>query len=322
MSRAFTSPSRLPVRMHLKNGRYYYVHRNRWVGLSRDYHDALVEYARLMRPASGGMQALLDRFLEDIRPRAAKSTLRTYACAIEKLRPAFVEFSPAQVKPVHIAQVLDHHRATPAMANVMRNVLKQSFALAVRSGLAEINPVRDVQPFKEKKRDRYLTGAEYAAIHDKATPTLAAIMDICLITGQRIGDVLKIRHADISADGLYFKQQKTGARLRVEMSDDLRRAIDTARALHTSLRGLHLFHTRQGKPFAYWTIRTLWARATAAAGIEDAHIHDIRAKAATDAKAQGIDGKALLGHTTDTSHNRYVRSKEVPTVQPLKVSNT
>lgn len=105
------SNSRLPVRMHLKNGRYYYVHRNRWVSLSRDYHDALVEYARLMRPATGGMQALLDRFLEDIRTRAAKSTVRTYACAIEKLRPAFVEFSPEQVKPVHIAQVLDHHRS-------------------------------------------------------------------------------------------------------------------------------------------------------------------------------------------------------------------
>lgn len=320
MSRASTSPSRLPVRMHLKNGRYYYVHRNKWIGLSRDYHDALVEYARLIRPAASGMQDLLDRFLEDIRPRAAKSTVRTYGVAINKLRAAFVEFSPEQVRPVHVAQVLDHHRATPSMANVMRNVLKQAFALAVRIGLAETNPVRDVQPFREKKRDRYLSAAEYSAIRAKATPTLAAIMDICLITGQRIGDVLKIRHADIGADGLYFKQQKTGHRLRVEMSDDLRRAIDTARTLHTSLRGLHLFHTRQGKPFAYWTIRTLWVRATIAAGVEDVHIHDIRAKSATDAKAQGIDSKALLGHTTETSHNRYLRSKEVPTVQPLKIA--
>lgn len=55
------SNSRLPVRMHLKNGRYYYVHRNRWVSLSRDYHDALVEYARLMRPATGGKVGRISR---------------------------------------------------------------------------------------------------------------------------------------------------------------------------------------------------------------------------------------------------------------------
>ncbi len=104
------------------------------------------------------------------------------------------------------------------------------------------------------------------------------------------------------------------------MMADLRDAIGQARALNRSVKGFHLFHTRQGKPFSYWTIRTLWGRATAAAGVEDAHIHDIRAKAATDAKAQGIDSKALLGHTTETSHNRYLRSKEIPTVRPLKIA--
>ena len=106
---------------------------------------------------------------------------------------------------------------------------------------------------------------------------------------------------------------------QIAETDDLKAAVDTAKALHKCLRGLTLFHTRQGKPFADWTIRTLWSRATEAAGIADAHIHDIRAKSATDAKAQGIDSRALLGHTTEGAHNRYLRSKEVPTVRPVKV---
>lgn len=321
MNRASAS-RKLPPRLHLKNGRYYYVHRNTWTALSRDYHDALVEYARLIRPASSGMQELLDSFIAHIRPTVAKGTLHTYGCAVERLRAAFVEFAPHQVKPVHVAQVLDHHRATPSMANVMRNVLKQCFAYAVRTGLAETNPVRDIAPFKEKKRGRYLTGAEFAAIRAKATPTLAAIMDVCYITGQRIGDVLKIRHADIDERGLFFQQQKTGNRLRIEMTDDLRAAIDAARALHPRLRGLTLFHTRQGKPFSYSTVRTLWQRATTAAGVADAHLHDLRAKAATDARAQGLDSRALLGHTTEGAHNRYLRSKEIPNVQPVKIAKS
>ena len=318
MNRACAS-RKLPPRLHYKSGRYYYVHRNKWTALSRDYSEALKEYAMLIRPASSGMQELLDTWLEHIRPSVAKATHKSYRSACEKLRKAFAEFAPHQVRPMHVAQVLDHYKATPATANVLRNVLKQSFAWAVRTGLAEINPVRDIQPFRENKRTRYITESEFAAIQAKATPTLAAIMDVCYLTGQRIGDVLAIRYADIDETGIFFQQQKTGNRLRVQMTDDLRQAIDNAKALHSSVKGLTLFHTRQGKPFAYWTIRTLWDRATSAAGIEDVHIHDIRAKAATDAKAQGLDSQALLGHTTETAHSRYLRSKEVPVVEPVRM---
>ena len=81
----------------------------------------------------------------------------------------------------------------------------------------------------------------------------------------------------------------------------------------------HLFHTRQGKPFSYWTIRTLWQRATTSAGVEDAHIHDIRAKAATDAKAQGLDSKSLLGHASESAHLRYLRGKETPVAEPVRI---
>lgn len=54
-------------------------------------------------------------------------------------------------------------------------------------------------------------------------------MDICYITGQRIGDVLKIRHSDIQDDGIFFKQEKTGNRLKVQMTADLMLAVSTGR---------------------------------------------------------------------------------------------
>jgi hypothetical protein len=43
-----------------------------------------------------------------------------------------------------------------------------------------------------------------------------------------------------------------------------------------------------------------------------ADIHDIRAKAATDARAQGLDSKSLLGHASESAHLRYLRGKETP----------
>lgn len=307
----------LPPKMHFKHGRYYFVHRNKWHPLSKDFHVALSEYGKLVAPMQGGMVQQISDWLLDIRPTVAASTFRTYAVAAEKLKAALVEFGPSDVKPKHVAMLLEHHKATPSMANTMRNVLKQVFTRAVVRGDCDINPVQFVRPNKEKKRDRYLTDTEIQAIKEQATPTLQAMMDICYLTGQRIGDVLAIRYADITEDGIYFKQKKTGNRVLVAMTPDLAKAIAAAKSLHDNLRGLTLFHTRGGKPFAYWTVRTLWERATLAAKIENAHLHDIRAKTATDAKAQGLDSKTLLGHATESAHARYLRSKEIPVAQPV-----
>ena len=76
--------------------------------------------------------------------------------------------------------------------------------------------------------------------------------------------------------------------------------------------------TRQGKPLSYSTVRTLWLRATTSADIPDARMHDLRAKAGTDAEAQGLDSKKLLGHTSEQSHKRYLRSKEIPIAIPAR----
>ena len=54
--------------------------------------------------------------------------------------------------------------------------------------------------------------------------------------------------------------------------------------------------------------------ARVAAQVADARIHDIRAMAATDARAQGIDPQALLGHTDAATTRIYLRDRVVPVV--------
>ena len=147
---------------------------------------------------------------------------------------------------------------------------------------------------------------------------MRAIMDICYLTGQRIGDVLSIKYSDLSDEGIAFIQEKTSTRLTVAWSPDLRTAVDTAKSLHQSVKGMTLFHTRDGGKYSYSTIQTWWVRAKKYSGIENAHIHDIRAKSATDAKKQGVDSMALLGHKSESVHQRYLRHKESPVVQGIK----
>lgn len=308
----------LPRWMHLKHGRYYLVRGNKWTPLARDLHDALVEYARLVAGPNGGALAdLVRRALADMKLTVAPSTFKHYTICANRVLEAFEEFAPEQIKPHHVARFLDDNKGTPSMANLLRSFLKGMFARAVRWGVVEANPVRDIGQFKTKKRDRYITAGEYQAIREAATPTLKCLMDIAYITGQRMGDVMKLRYSDITEAGVYVKQQKTGARILISMTPDLDAAIQQARAIHQSVKGLTLLHKRDGTPLAYGTIYHQWRAACAAAGVEDAHFHDIRAASATDAKAQGLDSKTLLGHTTESSHNRYLRSKATPVATPV-----
>lgn len=312
----------LPACVYLRHGSYFHVVAGKWHPLGKDLKSALSLYAKRISAPTDKMPGLLSRWLDDA--NIAIKTRRTYGVIVRKLSAILAEFDPHEVTARDIMAIMHHHRKQPAMANHMRTVLIGSLELAFIEQMVERNVARDVRPLPTQSRDRYITHAEYAAIHAKATPTLKAIMGLCYLTGQRIGDILAIRYADLGEEGIAFKQQKTKHRMIVAWSPDLRAAVEEARALHSSLRGMTLLHTRRGTPFSYNTVRTLWDRACAAANVEDAHLHDLRAKAATDAKKQGIDSRALLGHTTETSHLRYLRSKETPIAQPLvlDVSNS
>ena len=302
--------AKLPKRLHLKHGRYYYVYQNKWRPLSRDYPEALRQYADLLSQDSASvLEQDMATAMAKAETRLAANTLRGYRHSADVIVDAFREFHPRQVEPHHIGQFLDAFAATPAMANRHRNVLILLFSQSIRAGHATFNPVKDIKPFPSKTRDRYITPEEFKAIRDHASSLLACMMDMAYMTGQRVSDVRLMKLADISDAGVYVKQGKTGNKLLLTMTQDLRETIAAAKALHSNVRGMTLFHSRQGQP-------KLWVRACAAAGVEGATFHDIRAAAGTDAKKAGIDAKALLGHRSDSAHARYMRDKDVPEVTP------
>lgn len=314
--------------MHEKHGAYYLVRNNKWHRLAGNLHDALVEYARLTAgPDKGALGELIANALADMKLTIAASTFKNYTTCSRRVLEAFEAFTPQQIKPHHIARFLDDNKKTPSMANLLHSFLRNVFKRAVRWGIVESDPTRDIEQFKTEGRDRLITDDEWKKIKEHASPTLSSLMDLAYVTGQRIGDVMKIKHADITAEGIFVKQQKTKARRMIEMTPDLDAAIRAARAVHQSVRGLTLFHKPDGSPLSYTTIYGHWRRACEAAHIEavgktGAHFHDIRANAATEADEAGMDSRALLGHTTESSHNRYLRSKKVKKATPLPAKKT
>jgi integrase len=279
-------------------------------------------YAKLLEADTpSGLGDLLDDWLADARLRGlAAKTLEQYIAAVVRIRLAFREFTPDQVRPVDVAQYLDAMKATPNTANRHRTVMSGAFALALRRGLVESNPVVAVAPFRERKRDRYLTDGELAAIRAQCSDRLRCVVDLCYLTAQRIGDVLSLTERQITEQGIEVDQQKTGKRLVIRWTDDLRAVIDRARALQKS-RSLALFGDANGKPWDYNAVRQSWNRAVNRAMVSDAHLHDLRAKSLTDAKAQGLDPRRLAGHSTEAQTTRYLRGMERDMVDGPAMTN-
>lgn len=305
----------LPPCVYHKHGAYWLMKRGKWLRLGTNIAEALREYARVLAPSSHSMRTLLDRWLDGARPKLKPKSIRLYEQAAKRIADVFAEFDPRQIKPRDVAQWIDHESRRPAWANRLRGVLKLAMDKAVLWGLADSNPVLTVPKASEPKRTRYITDAEFRAIRAKAGPQLRCIVDLCYLTAQRIGDVIAIRHGDLTDTGISFEQEKTGARLTVAWSPDLRQVLAAIRALPGNVRGLYLVAQRNGKPYSYGAIYAAWSRACKAAGVRDAHIHDLRAKALTDAKAQGIDAQALAGHTSAKQTEHYIKQRAAPIVQ-------
>lgn len=306
----------LPPCVYVKHGAYWHVKKNKWTRLGDDLPEALREYAKLASPTGNGMQGLMTRWLETLTDKSP-ATLKLYKQAADKIADTFAEFEPRQITPSIVAEWLAHESRTPSWANRQRTALKLAMDKAVLWGLADSNPVISIPRAKEKERTRYITDSEYQAIHAKAEAPLKIIIELCFYTAQRISDVLAIRLANLTDDGIAIEQQKTGARLVIGWTSDLRRVIASAKGMGGNVRGMHLL-CYNGKPYRYHAVYAAWVVACKAAGVSDAHIHDLRAKSLTDANKQGINAQALAGHTTQKQTDHYIKQRDIPIVQSPK----
>jgi integrase len=304
----------LPACLYHKHGAYWLVKRGKWTRLGASKKAALERYANLTDSPKGEMPALIEAALESMLPKVSASTRRQYQAAGRKLAAMLVEFSPEQVQQRDVAAIKVALKDTPNMANRCLSVLRQVFAYALEQQLVGSNPCIGIERHVEAKRTRYLTDAELIAIRAHSGSRLSVIVDLCYLTGQRIGDVLAIRRADLTADGIRFRQAKTSTSLTVAWTPDLEATVAEAKALHRNIVALTLLHNRRGKSPDYRTVRDQWDKACKAAGVEDAHLHDLRAKSLTDAKREGQDATALAGHVSAAMTARYIRLRESPVV--------
>lgn len=314
MNRPRKAKGPYPPCFYSKHGAFYLVRANKWTRLGTDLAASLAEYGRLVGEASkGGMPKMVEDFYGRLPKTLAATTRQQYRYAADTLKRKTAEFEPHDIKPKHVAAIKQSMAATPNMANRVMSFLSQVFADAVERQVMDSNPCVGIKRLPEARRERLLSDAEWRAIHKAAGPRLRIIMELQYLTGQRISDVLKIRRNQLTDEGIVFEQQKTGAKLLVRWSPDLRQTVERAKSM-SAAPTLTLLRSASGKAPDYRSVSRQWVEACAKAGVNDARLNDGRAMAATTAKRQGKDATALLGHTTQAMTGRYLRGRDTPEV--------
>ncbi|OFB45145.1 integrase [Klebsiella pneumoniae] len=227
-----------------------------------------------------------------------------------------------------IAQILDEYisEGQPRMAQVIRSVLIDVFKEAQHAG--EVPPghnpaLATKQPRRRITRQR-LNLNEWQKIFDIADANhkyMGNAMLLALITGQRLGDISRMKFTDVWDDHLHIEQEKTGSKIAIPLALrcdainwSLREVIARCRDYAVSPYLVHFLHsTSQAERGAQVKARTLtmnFSKARDKAKIDwgdgtPATFHEQRSLAERLYEAQGINTQKLLGHKSPNQTAQY-----------------
>jgi len=292
---------------------------DKWTPLGNNLNLARIRWAEFEGVSdSRTFNAALDKYLASSDfSSLARNTQKSYISSADTLRKIFGKTPCKAITPAHIYEFMDKY-PSKAVANVGLCVIKNSMERARRSGWIQVNPGNSIDRHKMKPRGRYLEDHEYQTIYQHASDILKAAMKIAYFTGARQIDVIKMRLSDITEAGVYIMQQKTKKKQLFMWNDELKDAIDQAKAITRPIRGMTLFCSDSGGVYSDHHLYKHWKAACLKAGVEDAQFRDLRSKSATDAENLGQDYQAILGHTSKAMSDRYVKKFKVDRVQPLR----
>ena len=293
-----------------------------WTKLSGDRAEALRLWAQregIQDDDSGKLLSVIARrYVREVYPTKAVRTRSDNDKELIHLLRVFGQMPIDAILPMHIREYMDlRGQVAPVRANREKALFSHIFNKAREWGnTAAQNPCQGVKGFRETGRTRYVTDAEFDLVKANAHFTVVDAMDLALLTGQRPADVLKIKCADFRDGALWIAQNKTGARLGIEITGELAAVI--ARISKRPRRAIspYLIQDENGQPLTYFALRSRFDKARIAAKVSF-QFRDIRAKAATDTGDLAHSQK-LLAHKNREMTEQYVRSRTGERVKPLR----
>jgi integrase len=157
----------------------------------------------------------------------------------------------------------DIGRDRPGLANLTRDVMHRLMKFAIKRRIRNDNPFSGVTSYKLGTHHTW-TDAELGAFEEKwplgSRQRLAYAL--LLYTGQRGGDVVRMRRQDITDGYIHVVQQKTGTELSIPIHAKLYEALKAG-----PIKGMHLIGDEHGRAISRNALTDMMKRAAKAAGL-------------------------------------------------------
>lgn len=200
-------------------------------------------------------------------------------------------------------------KTSPRQADLGFSVLSRIVSWGFNRTLIASNPcLRPGRLYNGDRRDRIWTDEQEQTFYEKAPQHLHLALMLALWTGQRQGDLLRLKWSDYDGARIPLRQGKTKKPVPVPVGEPLRRALDAAKArLQQSAEGKDkkalpttILANLRGEPWTSYGFSASWRKACEKAGIVGVTFHDLRGTAVVRLGRAGCSVPeigAITGHS-------------------------
>jgi integrase len=271
------------------------------------------------RAAIGTLAHLIDtyRAAPEFLTLAAK-TRKDYGRHLDTLKETHGHRSVAAMPREAVFKLRDDFQATPRTANYVVSVLRLILSYAEDRKITFRLPPQWSNPARRPKKLRTGQGhrpweeVEIVAYRKRwSVSTLErSLFETFLNTGQRGGDVAPMIRQQYFQGHIAVVQEKTGERVRIPTTRDLRETLDPWLAGHSHVV---MFPTPTGRPLKVDHMRHLMREAIRDADLpDDCTLHGLRYTFATRAIELGLDWQTIescVGHRTAEMAFKYTEKR-------------
>lgn len=298
------------------------------ISLGKDRNQAFIKAAQLNIERGStsdritfGMVA--KRYKDEVISQKKASTAQSNLNQLKPLLAFFHDAPLDEIEAPHMVEYMHRRKDTPGAANNEYSLFGHIWKYTRQWGYTKLpNPAESVNKFPISKRKQYIEDGIFKLVYQYADQNMKDLMDLAYLTGQRPVDLAKIEKSHIFDGYLHIVQQKTDAKLRLELVGPLaeiieRRLKTPSDYLFQTKKGEKLTTAKIGKWFASLREKVIKSHPALKEQILAFQFRDLRAKSGTDkAMEQGEEAaRQQLGHTTVRMTKTYIR--KAPIITPI-----
>lgn len=193
------------------------------------------------------------------------------------------------------------------------NSIKSFFRYLLTQKAISTDPANMVEhPKFESTAPRVLSRLEYRALRDASRddPRMAAIIELLLQTGMRIGELARLELTDISDKEMKIRPYESQLERTIPFSPAAKRSLDRYLEIRPSAKTKTVFITKKLRPMPVRNIRSAVDRYFRLAGVENVTVNDLRHTFIMHQLTAGVSPvlvQKIVGHKRLVTTEKYLK---------------